>query len=77
MLWFSIPVVIFLASIPVLVIVSQTMEFKMRKLRFTEAMMIFSFIVTCISVFNGYKFATPINMIAFLIWERLDRLGNW
>lgn len=76
MLWFSIPAVILLASIPVLVIVSQIENFNMRKLRFTKAMMVFSFIVAGISAFNQYWFPTAINLVACIMWEHLDRLEN-
>lgn len=49
MLWFSIPAVIFLASIPVLIIVSQTMEFKMRHNIFTvrNFVILYQFGVAC------------------------------
>ena len=73
MLWFSIPIVVFLASIPVLIIVSQTMEFKMLRNIFTVCnfAMLYQFGVACYYAYTkpfGGMFFFALVLTAVTIW---------
>ena len=80
MLWFSIPVVILLASIPVLVIVSQIEDFSMRKyFTWNNINMLWCFLLAASGAYRGSFLFTVIMASICIFWCYIDsqEKGEW
>jgi hypothetical protein len=77
MLWFSIPAVIILASIPVLIIVSQIEGFQMRKyFTWTSVNMMWCFLWACFGAFRENILFTIFMASVFIMWCHIDSKEN-
>lgn len=73
MLWFSIPAVIFLASIPLLLVTYMTIEFS---ITVPKIMSLFSFVVACVAAYNGFWIGMLSNIVAMVFCEIIDECCN-